>query len=818
MPGRNNKHIKNRIQMSLQTDPRPGFMGRRELKKRAEELARRGISEGDILKDRMPAKYISVLLRGLLIFLAAYGTVWGLACSFDLAYDPVKVFAGILILSIFSASIYYNRLTFYIGYVVMFVSFFVYSVSRYAYINSGFQALINEINEHYVDYFSLPALRVSEEMIADRSLTVPIALIFIGWVYCIMLNVTISSYMNPILTFVITFLPLQAAFYIDIMPPYLCITMLIMCYVSVLVLSRAGYYALPYRYKKYELFSRRRKKKGFEDFYILSAKGMLSVFLVSLAISLAFFVVVAGVFGDSFSTKYISNKIKNKTDDYVEIVVMNGIMSIFNRYEARGGLARGRLGGIGSVAPDYETDLEITYVPTSTDTVYLRAFVGDKYSVDRFNEAKNEFDPVNEIIQSEGEAGAIVVSDPLNELVISDGEIYEMEINNKDADADYYYLPYHSQAATGDKDGVSVITYIPETGGMDYPMDREEMYPYTEYAFINYLSVPESLIPTLDDVVKKGDLITDLRGNEGILDCCYRLQKYFAENYRYSLQPGRTPMGRDVVGYFLTSQDRGYCMHYASSATLILRYLGIPARYCEGYVITASDLSQGEIVGEENGKSKVKVEITDASAHAWVEVYMINYGWIPYEMTPPSFGDDSSADMRSLMGILSGLFTVTSRQDETEGNTGDVAEGAGEVLSRIGESIEFLIKPLGYCIALILLIILMRPLIRLIYSNLLVYFALKSGRYSDAFLMRYRAYTGKLVRQKLIKSCNSDPVLISGELSLAVEDEDIKDRSREIAYIAEKAAFSEGGISLDEYESSIGAVRSVIKEIKRMQK
>ena len=31
-------------------------------------------------------------------------------------------------------------------------------------------------------------------------------------------------------------------------------TMLIMCYASVLVLSRAGNYALPYRYKKYEAF------------------------------------------------------------------------------------------------------------------------------------------------------------------------------------------------------------------------------------------------------------------------------------------------------------------------------------------------------------------------------------------------------------------------------------------------------------------------------------------------------------------------------------------------------------------------------------
>ena len=784
--------------MSLQTDPHPGFMGRRELKKRSAELSERGVCEGDILKSNLPHKYVSVLLRGLLIFLAAYGTVWGLVCSFDLAYDPVKVFFGILVLSIFSASIYYNRVTFYVGYVIMFITFFIYSVSRYSYINSGFQALINEINEHYVDYFSLPALRVSQEIITDRSISVPIACIFIGWVYCIMLNVTISSYMNPVLTFVITFIPLQAAFYIDIMPPYLCMTMLIMCYVSVLVLSRAGYYALPYRYKKYELFSRRRKKKGFEDSYILSARGMLSVFWVSLAISLAFFVVATAAFGDTFSTKYVSNKLKNKMDDYVEVIVMNGITSIFNRYDARGGLARGRLGGIGSVTPDYDTDLEVTYVPTSTDTIYLRAFIGDKYTLDRFSEAADpEYSPVNEPFHP-------------------DGDVSEMEVFNVDADEEYYYLPYHTYEADGDKAGAFHVTYVQVPMGSDYPMDDDEMYPYTEYVFTHYTNVPESLIPILDEVVNKGDLITDKRGNEGILDCCYRLQTYFAENYRYSLQPGRTPLGSDVVGYFLTEQDRGYCMHYASSSTLILRYLGIPARYCEGYVITASTLSQGEIVSEENGVKKVKVDITDAAAHAWVEVYMINYGWVPYEMTPPSFGEDEYADMGSLMGILSGLFTSTSRQEEGETEGEGFAAGTGEMLSKFGKSIEFLIKPVGLCIAIVMLILILRPVFVSFYSYLLVFVSLKRGDYSGAYLRRYRAYSARLLKCKAIATVNADPLDLAGALGLIFENDTDLEKIGRIAESASRAAYSSEGIGAEDYEASCPDMKYIAAEAKKI--
>ena len=182
MSGRNTKYLKKEKMLSLQTDPHPGFRGRKELRDRNKELSARGVCEGDIIADKPPHKYIAVLLRGILIFFGAYGTVWGLAGSFGLAYDPVKVFVWILVMAIISASVYYNRATFYIGYITMFISFFVFSVLMYSYINSGFQAFLNEMNQHYVDYFSLPAARVSEEVIADRSLSVPIACIFMGWV------------------------------------------------------------------------------------------------------------------------------------------------------------------------------------------------------------------------------------------------------------------------------------------------------------------------------------------------------------------------------------------------------------------------------------------------------------------------------------------------------------------------------------------------------------------------------------------------------------------------------------------------------------
>ncbi len=784
--------------LSLRTDPHPGFLGRRELKKREDELAKRGVCTEDAALENMPHKFVSVLLRSLLIFLAAYGTVWGLVSSFGLGYAQGKVFAWILLLSVFSAAIYYNRFTFYVGYIVMFISFFVFSVVMYSYINSGFQAFINELNEAYVDYFSLPAMRVSDEIIADRSLTVPITCIFLGWVYCIMLNVTISSYMNPALTFVITFLPLQTVFYIDRYPTFLCMTMLIMCYASVLVLSRAGYYALPYRYKKYESFSRRRTKKGFDDSYILSAKGMLSVFSVSLILSLVFFVVSGVAFGESYSTQYVSNRLKNRTDEYVETLVMNGISSLFNRYAATGGLARGKLGGIGSVAPDYETDLKITYIPETTDVIYLRAFVGNIYQKDRFAEDRNADYPTT--------------SEPFH---IDEGETVRiMTIENVDADPEYYYRPYHTLEASGDPSSVSTMTYIPDPVAVSYPMDYKEMYEYTEYVFNNYLFVPENLIPVLDETVRKANMIVSERGSEGMLLSCYRLQTYFAENYRYSLRPGRTPLGGDVVEYFLTSQDRGYCMHFASSATLLLRYIGIPARYCEGYVIEASDLAQGVIVSEEDGRTEVEVEITDASAHAWVELFIPGYGWIPYEMTPPSFGDDDEVPMNGLMGILSGLFTSAEREEADGAGNNGVAEQTFGVFGKVAQSLEFLVKPIGYSLGIVILILLAIPAIRRLIELLRIHSYRRRGKYSEAVIVKYKAYTNYLIKKKLIASSNADSVSVAEELAGNYDSSELKDKVMTVALVVREAAFSGREISAETYEKAV-RMMSEIKSANR---
>ena len=79
---------------------------------------------------------------------------------------------------------------------------------------------------------------------------------------------------------------------------------------------------------------------------------------------------------------------------------------------------------------------------------------------------------------------------------------------------------------------------------------------------------------------------------------------------------------------FLNETKSGHCSLYATAMTLMLRRLGIPARYCTGYAVHPQTVS-----------GNVKV-LKQRDLHAWVEVYMDDFGWVTF--------DPTSADVENL--------------------------------------------------------------------------------------------------------------------------------------------------------------------------
>ena len=77
----------------------------------------------------------------------------------------------------------------------------------------------------------------------------------------------------------------------------------------------------------------------------------------------------------------------------------------------------------------------------------------------------------------------------------------------------------------------------------------------------------------------------------------------------------------DFVSWFVNTSESGICVHYATTTVILLRMIGIPARYVRGYVDPRSYAGTDSIVYA-------------SQAHAWFEFYVPGYGWIMGDSTP----------------------------------------------------------------------------------------------------------------------------------------------------------------------------------------
>jgi len=96
--------------------------------------------------------------------------------------------------------------------------------------------------------------------------------------------------------------------------------------------------------------------------------------------------------------------------------------------------------------------------------------------------------------------------------------------------------------------------------------------------------------------------------------------QYFNRDFTYTLEP--PPLdSRDPYDEFLFVTKQGFCEHYAGSFALAMRAAGIPARIVTGY--------QGGEVNPLNNELVVR----QADAHAWVEIWLAEQGWLRVDPT-----------------------------------------------------------------------------------------------------------------------------------------------------------------------------------------
>ncbi|MGF7049410.1 hypothetical protein J2T13_003921 [Paenibacillus sp. DS2015] len=133
-----------------------------------------------------------------------------------------------------------------------------------------------------------------------------------------------------------------------------------------------------------------------------------------------------------------------------------------------------------------------------------------------------------------------------------------------------------------------------------------------------YLQLPDALPSRINLLSAR---ITS--GTNNRYDATLAIQTYLKEQYQYNMNTKVPPDQADFVDDFLFRTRQGYCNHFATAMTIMLRTQGIPARYVKGY--TQGTLEKG---------STTKYIVDEINAHAWVEVYFPESGWTPFDPTP----------------------------------------------------------------------------------------------------------------------------------------------------------------------------------------
>jgi len=127
---------------------------------------------------------------------------------------------------------------------------------------------------------------------------------------------------------------------------------------------------------------------------------------------------------------------------------------------------------------------------------------------------------------------------------------------------------------------------------------------------------------------------------------------YFRNNeFIYSLQPPL--LGEHPIEDFMLNTRKGYCEHYASSFTMMMRLSGIPARVVIGY--------QG---GEWNEQGDYMI-VRQSDAHAWSEVWLENEGWRrvdPTSAVAPERIEYGLSAIRQMMAEGRELGSLTDEQ------------------------------------------------------------------------------------------------------------------------------------------------------------
>jgi len=624
--------------------------------------------------------FITVFIRCFDLNLIDSRLYWGIGltgCIFFILfvfplYDIIKV--------IFAAGLYAG----------MFYRYFKH-------IENGFYLLENVVIKCASKYYGFDEFRfVADYTNPEWDLTVIVIFILIpvtGLLAYSMLRGRLSR-----LTYIIMIIPVAASFAMGITPPEFQLIAYILLFLF-LYASNGLLHVADYSHNKSGMFHK-------SMIYRISIKSALLLCLISLTVFFLLKLFVPAKRYENYDKiKVAKSKIQNRMMSFSLQDVSDKIANVKwrlnpNRRTSAGGLNYGRLGRVDQVVYDNAEHLLIkTPLSSISEGIYMRGYIGSLYTGDSWETHSGEVIVQYEKVLEEIDRDVFEPAIGSSELLKNFGYRFtskkgRFEVNYLKADKRYIYAPYFSLFTKEDgvrfeHDLAILADNETETGTYDYfynlELESEENFKkrfydllwegydtigqiseytkyeeaYRKFVYETYTRLPDKGLERL-----KQDFSREAMGKyaENLVEAISYIKKYLYDNTRYTLAPGRLPGDKDFVEYFLYESKLGYCIHYASAGVLMLRAMGYPARYVEGYAVNRSDLTNSSSIylDETDGEdSIVEITVRDYNAHAWAEVYFDGFGWIPVEFTV-------GAGMEDMVGIIADIYGETRRVPDIE--------------------------------------------------------------------------------------------------------------------------------------------------------
>lgn len=654
-----------------------------------------------------------VLSNALINYFIVLGAAGCFIEPFEIRCNIPVLWVGALLISLFFGMLYYNIYFKIVGYGIIVVGF-VRCIMRYQWVlRGGFAYIANIIMEYLENDMDLPIERRYSTYNVNEEVAVTLCCIFICFSVMLLFNMIISESKGMALIFLLSFPVTQFGMYFDEQINLLYFILYLLGITSLYFLRSSTHYQIETpKHSGYYGKELKRKQRVRFDYVNDGAATLGFLLMFAMIVGVVANVTSTIVKEDDFSMHSSFYQLKDDTREFTRHVALIGFFGMLNPTgNSAGGVSNNRLGQADRINYDFQTDLVVETLDLEmNDVQYFKAFNGTIYE-DNYWKTLSEIDTPKTTLEAHGLTveDTYELSADLLRLYGCEENWNKVKVSNVVANTKYLYLPYFAtdvigfvhEKTTDDewigelKTGWTYTNYyctfanskrraeieafvskkyqelMAEDASINVDarklLEQEENY----YAYVKetYLEVPERPLKSIQAFVENYDI--QLNSKTVIED----IIRVFQQEYEYTLMPGKLPAGKDFVSYFLSESRKGYCTYFASSATLLFRYAGIPARYAGGYKLSGDTIDDGVPIDTETpeewlllGDTDKKVEryeILDTGAHAWVEIYIPHLGWIPVEVTPSADMNFWEEPEEEEDGGIAGYFvtTVFSREN-----------------------------------------------------------------------------------------------------------------------------------------------------------